>query len=391
MFEFFQDDALDERGYFENRANPANPRRRNQFGFQIDGPFVLPKLYDGRNKTFFLGAYEGVRGEGLSSPIVTVPTALMRQGNFSEISGTIRNPFTGQPYPGNIIPAAQLSAIALKILEFYPAPNRPGIASNLQNRGSNEDNIDQILVRVDQNVGKEVRLSVRYNWHDSFNINSLNAALQTQVVTQPRVNHNTLVSYTHTLAPNLVQRLPDRLPPRRFRHSERVGSRGNLTPTGSDLGIPGFDGDVQYEQPGHSEHQHQRLQRARWRRHELVSIRHDVPGVERAGLHERIAQSAGRLRPPADGHRPARGKRSAGPVRFQWRHDRACGRGFHAGASAHGDSADRSNPGPRRRLAQRLFRERRLAGDAGADVEPGLALRVEHPRADLRGARVDAG
>jgi hypothetical protein len=249
VFEFFQDDALDARGHYENLANPANPRRRNQFGFQMDGPFVIPRLYDGHNKTFFMGAYEGVRGEALTSPIVTVPTALMRQGNFSEISGAIRNPFTGEPYPGNIIPAAQLSAIAQRILQFYPPPTRPGIASNLQTTVANDDNIDQILVRGDQNVGKEIRLSVRYNWHDSFNINPLNAALQTQVVTQPRVNHNTLVSYTHTLWANLYND---------FRIGyHRVGfdtlnewEAAGLTPTGSELGIPGFDGDVQYSNPG---------------------------------------------------------------------------------------------------------------------------------------------
>src|SRR5213594_1034915 len=124
LFEFFQDDALDESGYFENRAAPKNPRRRNQFGFELDGPVMLPKLYDGRNKTFFTAAYEGIRANTQLSPIATVPSALMRQSNFSEISGTIRNPFTGQPYPGNVIPPAQLSPLALKILDYYPAPNR---------------------------------------------------------------------------------------------------------------------------------------------------------------------------------------------------------------------------------------------------------------------------
>lgn len=249
LFEFFQDDALDERGYFENLANPKNPRRRNQFGFQVDGPVVFPKLYDGHNKTFFLGAYEGVRGEGLSSPIVTVPTALMRQGNFSELTGAIRNPFTGQPYPGNLIPASQISPIALRILDLYPSPNRPGLASNLQNPAANTDNVDQLLTRIDQNLGNTVRLSVRYNWHDSINGNVFNAALPSQVVTQPRVNHNTLVSYTHTLRPTLLNDL-------RIGH-HRVNfdtlnefAVNNLTPAGADLGIPGFDGDVRYNNPG---------------------------------------------------------------------------------------------------------------------------------------------
>ena len=69
VFEFYQDSALDARGYFENTALPKNPRERNQFGAQMDGPVVLPRLYDGRNKTFFMGAYEGVRGKATTSPI----------------------------------------------------------------------------------------------------------------------------------------------------------------------------------------------------------------------------------------------------------------------------------------------------------------------------------
>ena len=86
VFHFAQDDSLDSRGYFDNPALPKNPRDRKQFGAQVDGPIVIPGLYDGRNKTFFMGAYEGVRAEGLSSPTVSVPTALMRQGNFSEVT-----------------------------------------------------------------------------------------------------------------------------------------------------------------------------------------------------------------------------------------------------------------------------------------------------------------
>src|SRR5262249_3219888 len=119
LFEFFQDDALDERGYFENTAVPKNPRRRNQFGFELDGPVIFLQFYAGRNRTFCPAAYEGIRANPLLSPIAPVPSALMRQGNFSEIAGTIRNPFTKEPYPGNIIPPAQLSAIARDLLAYY--------------------------------------------------------------------------------------------------------------------------------------------------------------------------------------------------------------------------------------------------------------------------------
>jgi Carboxypeptidase regulatory-like domain len=246
-FEYFQGESLDARGYFENRANPENPRERNQFGFEVDGPLVLPKLYDGRNKTFFMAAYEGLRSEAQLSTFVTVPTAAMREGDFSEISTAIKNPFTGQAFQGNIIPRSLLSRTALDLLQYYPAPNRPGTASNLQSERIVKDENDQLLVRVDQNLGNKVRLYSRYNWYDTYNTNL--EVIRVSGVTQPRVNKNTLVSYTHTLRPTLL-------------NDFRIGYHridfdtlnyfyvNNIPSAGSDLGIPGFDGDVRYQNPG---------------------------------------------------------------------------------------------------------------------------------------------
>jgi hypothetical protein len=247
LFHFYQGDKLDARGYFENLANPKNPRKRNQGGFQADGPLVIPGLYNGRNKTFFMGAYEGVRAESLSSAFVSVPTALMRQGNFTEVSTAIRNPFTQQPYPGNIIPTSQLSPVALKLLQYYPATNRTGLSSNVQAEGSNTDVIDQVLARVDQNIGNKVRLYGRYNWYDSFNANI--GAIPVTGITQPRVNKNTLFSYTHTLKTNLYNDFRigyHRLDFNTLNQFEVNGVAG----AGSDLGIPGFNGDVKFNNAG---------------------------------------------------------------------------------------------------------------------------------------------
>jgi hypothetical protein len=246
-FNFFKDDSLNARGWYENPANPKNPLRSNQFGFEVEGPVVIPGLYDGHNKTFFMGAYEGVRAEALSPATASVPTALMRQGNFSEVSTAIRNPYTGETFPGNIIPQSMLSPVSLNVLQYIPPANTSGTASNLATTASNKDNIDQFLGRVDQNVGNKVRLYVRYNWHDSLNTNI--GATPALGVTQPRVNKNTLVTYTHTLKPNLFNdfrigyhRLDfDTLNP--FEVNNQQGA-------GTALAIPGFDGDTKYNNPG---------------------------------------------------------------------------------------------------------------------------------------------
>jgi hypothetical protein len=247
LFEFLQHDALGARGFFEDRSTPPNPRRRDQFGFQADGPVSIPKLYDGRNKTFFMVAYEGVRAKETSTSIVSVPTALMRQGNFSEISTAIRNPFTQQTYAGNVIPQSQISPQALNVLSYYPMPNRPGTASNLVATGQSLDEQDQILTRIDQNLGNKVRLYLRYNWQDQFdtNINAIPAAGGGG----PNTNRNTLVAYTHTLTPNLLNDF------RIGYHSVYDDSlnyfhMNGLAGAGAALGIPGFDGDVRHNNPG---------------------------------------------------------------------------------------------------------------------------------------------
>src|SRR6476469_9136439 len=246
-FNFFKDDALNSRGWFENPANPKNPLRSNQFGFEVEGPVKIPGLYDGHNKTFFMGAYEGVRAEALSPASASVPTALMRQGNFSEVSTPIKNPFTGVNFPGNIIPQPMLSPVSLNLLQYFPAPTTSGTASNLATTASNEDNIDQFLGRVDQNIGNKVRLYVRYNWHDSLNTNI--GATPALGVTQPRTNKNTLVTYTHTLKPTLFND---------FRIGYHRLDFNTLNPfevndqqgAGTALGIPGIDGDTKYNNPG---------------------------------------------------------------------------------------------------------------------------------------------
>ena len=205
-------------------------------------------------------AYEGVRGDAIQSPIASVPTALMRQGNFSEITTPIRDPRTGQPFPGNIIPTSRLSPTSLELLQYYPDANLPGTANNFQGPSTFNDNVDQFLGRVDQNLGNKVRLSLRYNWHDSYTANPLNALIPVAAVTQPRTNKNWLFGYTHTLRSNLAQRFQDRLPPHRLRHAEpvlgeRARRRGHLARH------PRLRRRHAVRQPGPPERQHQQLHR----------------------------------------------------------------------------------------------------------------------------------
>jgi hypothetical protein len=131
LFEYLQNNALDARVF--NFAEKA-PKHFNTFGGSIGGPLSIPHLYDARGKTFFFFDYEGNRRRTSQPEQYTVPTALERTGNLSELAPTLpgaatghpvlTNPFTGQPYANFTIPNVSPFATAL-LNKYYPLPNLP--------------------------------------------------------------------------------------------------------------------------------------------------------------------------------------------------------------------------------------------------------------------------
>src|SRR5438477_5165940 len=114
---------------FFRARDPFSPARgtgiRHQPGGTIGGPVYLPKLYHGKNKTFFFFSYETARGSQVTQLLnPTVPPAAWRQGDFSALTTTIYDPLTGQPFSGNRIPANRINPLSQKIQDrFYPLPN----------------------------------------------------------------------------------------------------------------------------------------------------------------------------------------------------------------------------------------------------------------------------
>src|SRR5271167_3295302 len=131
VLEFLRNDILDARPYFLPANARMSPLRQNQFGFEVDGPVVLPRLYNGRNRTFLMGSYEGLRQVSDTASLATIMTPQMFQGNFSQVPMPIVNPTTGQQFPGNIIPSSMVSLVMQKLQQYYPQPNAPGITNNL--------------------------------------------------------------------------------------------------------------------------------------------------------------------------------------------------------------------------------------------------------------------
>ena len=150
-YEYFRARALDAKNYFEG-DNPQ-PFTRNQFGGGAGGPIVA-------DRTFFFGAIDHLRQrEGLSR-LAVVPGAAERLGNLST---AVRDPFTGQAFPGNVIPAARISALARQVLSLFPAANRSGGGANYLGQPTARDDDSQGTVRVDHRIAAADQLVVRYS------------------------------------------------------------------------------------------------------------------------------------------------------------------------------------------------------------------------------------
>ncbi len=181
-FEFLRNDALDASTHFQ----PKKPLlRQNQFGFVLGGPVYIPKIYDGRNKTFFLANYEGWRiSLGTSPTNVNVPAVAQLSGNFATSGlpayGTAActtqlaagnscmpvDPATGNPFPGNVIPASRFSKIAnvVNAAKLIPAPNctTASCTGNFVLNNVFPNSTNQQTYRGDQSLGRLGSIFGRY-------------------------------------------------------------------------------------------------------------------------------------------------------------------------------------------------------------------------------------
>src|SRR4030095_13098465 len=121
VVEFIRNDAFDARGYFLPATSRKTALRQNQYGFELDGPVVIPKLYNGRDRTFFMASWERLRNKRQSlSANNTVMTPQMFEGNFSQTTTIVRDPFNNNtPFPGNIVPSNRLSPVTQSLRQYY--------------------------------------------------------------------------------------------------------------------------------------------------------------------------------------------------------------------------------------------------------------------------------
>jgi len=254
-YEFFRNEKLDATNFFINRAgtNPIpgrtdrrTPLRYNQFGFAAGGPVVIPKIYNGKDKTFVFGNYEQVALRRSLFRTFSVPTAAMRTGNFSEAPAEIYDPatvapnpaipgrFLRTPFPGKIVPANRQAAVSRNILNLYPQPQRAGVVNNLDSVASSRDDDKQFSVRLDHNFSERYRLFGRYSrlWNDHFEPNYWNSPASPAGFNQFIKSHTAVVDGIAALRPDFVVNV-------RYGFARQRNFRDPYS-LGTDLGALGF-------------------------------------------------------------------------------------------------------------------------------------------------------
>jgi outer membrane receptor protein involved in Fe transport len=146
LYEFLRNDALDARNFFSATVDPL---KRNQFGFVADGPVILPKIYNFKNKLFWMFGYEGTRRRQSVTSTTLVPTLQERAGDFSGLPVTIVDPITKIPFPGNVIPEEKINAVGAALANLYPVPNNSDPSRNFIGNPNGVSNNNILAARID--------------------------------------------------------------------------------------------------------------------------------------------------------------------------------------------------------------------------------------------------
>ncbi|HEY7306607.1 MAG TPA: carboxypeptidase regulatory-like domain-containing protein [Bryobacteraceae bacterium] len=222
-YEYFRNNVLNANTWTRNHTKDQQdvpPFRYNQYGYNIGGPFYIPgKFNKDKSKYFWYWAQEWVKYRFTDTATWTVPTDLMRQGNFSELLTLgpqnilgkvvqIKDPTTGAPYAGNVIPQSQLSQNGLGILKAYPAPNL-AIGnfignSNFYTTALHPQDQRKDTLAVDINVTDTQRMQFRRNNYKFFEYQPLDGTPTETPKFFNRPNQTNSLDYVWTISPTLV-------------------------------------------------------------------------------------------------------------------------------------------------------------------------------------------
>ena len=218
LFEFLRNDKTDSRGFF---ATSKSMLRQNEFGGTLGGPLVIPKIYNGKDKTFFFVSYSGFRLRGgiAAGNLQTLPTTLERSGDFSDYPFPLYDPastrpdgqggYVRDPFANNRIPVSRFSGVAQRTLPLIPQPDITAYVNNYVNRQSQPSTDDDWSVKVDHQINSKQRISAAYWWvNGNTQINGpIAGELNPGYRNTPTEASGYRFNHTYTISPTLLNRV----------------------------------------------------------------------------------------------------------------------------------------------------------------------------------------
>ncbi|HTM47689.1 MAG TPA: TonB-dependent receptor, partial [Bryobacteraceae bacterium] len=230
LFEFLKNEKLRANDWVANKNGDSKRAfKNNTFGFEVDGPLFIPRLFDGRNKAFFMLSLEGLREHSQGGQVRTLPLPEQIRGDFSGLVNgqgipvRVYDPLSTRldadgrtyvrtPFARNILPGNRIDPVAAKVASFYPAPNLPGDGPSRQNNYQKvlpeTNGYDSWLGKMDYAFTSRSRASFRYGQTPWVTHAKLvwgnNAAEPSNQYPSTRVARNWGADWTWTLTPAMV-------------------------------------------------------------------------------------------------------------------------------------------------------------------------------------------
>jgi hypothetical protein len=212
-WDFLRNDDLQK---YQPRFHTKTPLKQNQFGFVLGGPVLLPKIYDGRNRTFFFASYNGGRRATGSYGVTQMPTSAERQGNFGTwptqlfdpLSGVLTPgtslPVTKMPFSGNQVPMSRFAPQSANLIKFWPSATATCVnpCNNYTGALKSSLNSDQYSLRADHNFSAGDRIS--WQFLHSTQAAPIPSLVPLSGLTTGQVSWMSSAQWTHVFSPRLV-------------------------------------------------------------------------------------------------------------------------------------------------------------------------------------------
>lgn len=242
LFGFLRNKEINARNFFQAQRDDL---KRTQFGFTAGGPVKLPG-YDGKDRTFFFGGFQGTRIRSIQRGLnAFVPTQANRGGDFSALLDArspenplgravqVLDPVTRTPFVGNQIPVSRFDPAAINFLRYLPIAGGNG---RIQFDRPLRQDFNEGLIKADHSFGSNDRLSLRYLMNNFDNASTYDGSNLLTLTNYASIRfQNALVHHTHIFSPNLLNDL-------RISYARTSAGRGQPegVPTLVDFGVRGL-------------------------------------------------------------------------------------------------------------------------------------------------------